>query len=67
MWTVRRVKDGEVHTGRTRVQEPVANDSYDALVTAHARGLGAVSRSIAEMIRSSRAKDVAATATGTTR
>jgi len=67
MWTVRRVKDGEVHTGRKRVQEPVANDSYDALVTAHARALGEVSRSIAEMIRSSRAKDVAATATGTTR
>jgi hypothetical protein len=50
-----------------RVQQPVANDSYDALVTAHARALAEVSRSIAEMIRSSRAKDVAATATGTSR
>jgi hypothetical protein len=67
MWTVRRVKDGEVRTGRMRVQQPVANDSYDALVSAHARALSEVSRSIAEMIRSSRAKDVAATATGTSR
>jgi uncharacterized lipoprotein YmbA len=67
MWTVRRVKDGEVQTGRMRVQQAVANDSYDALVTAHARALSEVSRSIAETIRASREKDLAAAATGASR
>jgi uncharacterized protein len=62
MWTVRRVKDGEVQTGRMRVQQAVANDSYDELVTAHARALADVSRSIAEMIRSSREREMAAAA-----
>ena len=68
MWTVRRMKDGEVQTGRRRVQQAVANDSYDALVSAHAHALADVSRSIAEMIRSSREREAAtAAATGASR
>jgi uncharacterized lipoprotein YmbA len=62
MWTVRRTRDGEVQTGRMRVREAAANDSYDALVTAHARALADVSRSIAQMIRSSRERETAASA-----
>jgi uncharacterized lipoprotein YmbA len=68
MWTVRRVKDGEVQTGRMRVRQAVANDSYDELVSAHARALADVSRSIAEMIRASRERELAAAAaTGASR
>jgi uncharacterized protein len=68
MWTLRRAKDGEIRTGRARVRQAVANDSYDELVSAHARALADVSRSIAETIRSSRERELAATAaTGASR
>ena len=68
MWTLRRAKDGEVQTGRMRVQQAVANGSYDALVSAHAQALADVSRSIADMIRSSRERGTeAAGSTGVSR
>jgi len=68
MWTVRRVKDGEVRTGRMTAREAVADNSYEELVAAHARALADVSRSIAETIRSSREQNSAATAaTGASR
>jgi len=60
MWTVRRTKDGEQQTGRVRVQEAVSDAGYEALVAAHGRALGAVSRDIAEAIRAARQRDVAA-------
>jgi uncharacterized protein len=60
MWTVRRTKDGEQQTGRVRAQEPVSGPGYEALVAAHARALADVSRDIAEAIRGSRQKDLAA-------
>ena len=60
MWTVRRTKDGEQQTGRVRVQEAVSGAGYEALVAAHGRALGSVSRDIAEAIRAARQRDVAA-------
>jgi uncharacterized lipoprotein YmbA len=60
MWTVRRMKDGEQETARTRVHEAVAGTGYDELVAAHTRALAAVSRNIAEAIRRSRQKELAA-------
>jgi uncharacterized lipoprotein YmbA len=60
MWTVRRLKDGEQGSGRVRVHEPIAGQGYDELVNAHVRAIGEVSRSIADAIRVSRQKDLAA-------
>jgi uncharacterized lipoprotein YmbA len=60
MWTVRRMKDGEQETGRARVYEAAAGSGYDELVAAHTRALAAVSRNIAEAIRLSRQKELAA-------
>jgi uncharacterized lipoprotein YmbA len=62
---VRRVNNGEQQTGRVRVKEAVAGEGYHELVTAHARAIDTASRSIAEAIRSSRQKEVAAAPPGT--
>jgi uncharacterized lipoprotein YmbA len=67
MWTVRRAKDGEQQTGRARVQEGVAGPGYDELVMAHARAIAEVSRGIADVIRASRQRELAAAATGASR
>jgi uncharacterized lipoprotein YmbA len=60
IWAVRRTKDGELQTGRVRLQERVSGGDYEALVAAHARALNAVSRDIADAIRALRQRDVAA-------
>jgi uncharacterized lipoprotein YmbA len=59
MWTVRRARDGAQQTGRMQVLEVVEAEGYEALVSAHARAIAALSRNIAEVIRVSRQKDVA--------
>jgi uncharacterized protein len=53
LWTVQRSsKEGVVSkTGRSMVQQPIAGKGYDALVVAHSRALGEISREIAESIR----------------
>jgi uncharacterized protein len=51
LWTVRRAS-GEPSTGRSLVREPVGGEGYDALADAHSRALAALSRQIAEAIRS---------------
>lgn len=66
MWTVRRAKDGEQHTGRARIHEAVAGAGYGELVNAHTRAIAGLSRTIAEAIRASRQNDVAS-ATGVPR
>ena len=52
LWSVRPPKGGSPRTGRSVVREPVGAAGYDALVAAHSRALAAVSRDIAEALRS---------------
>ena len=64
VWTVRRVRaNGAPQTGRVRLQEPVAGESYQALVAAHSRAIAVLSGKIAESIRASQQNDVAAAPT----
>ena len=51
IWTVRRTKDGKIETGRTSVREPMQEGSFDALATAHSRGVAKLSQDIADAIR----------------
>ncbi len=51
VWTVSRTKDGRGTTGRTTVREPVQDKSYDALVAAHSRAVGRLSRDIADAVQ----------------
>ena len=53
-WTIRRAS-GQPTTGRSVVREPIGGDGYDGLVAAHSRALAALSRQIAEAIRSGNA------------
>lgn len=51
VWTVRRTQDGQAQTGRTSVREPVAGAGYADLAAAHSRALAALSRDIAQELR----------------
>jgi hypothetical protein len=51
-WSIRRSAGGELRTGSSVVREPVAGSGYEPLVAAHSRALDAVSREIAETLRS---------------
>lgn len=51
-WSILSRAKGEPKTGRSVVREPVGAAGYDALVAAHSRALAALSRDIAEAIRS---------------
>jgi len=51
VWSLRRTQDGRSETGRTRVREPAAGAGYDALAAAHSRALAALSRDIADALR----------------
>ena len=54
-WSVSYGVDGAAQGGRSVVREPTGGNSYDDLVAAHGRALAAVSRDIAEAIRSAAA------------
>jgi uncharacterized protein len=51
LWSVRRAAGGAPRTERSSVRETVSGPGFDALVAAHSRALGAVSRDIAGAIR----------------
>jgi uncharacterized protein len=51
VWTVRRVKDGRLQTGRTTVREPASGRGYDALAAAHSRAVARLSQNIADAVR----------------
>jgi uncharacterized protein len=51
VWTVRRVKDGKLQTGRTTVREPTSERGYDALAAAHSRAVARLSQDIAGAVR----------------
>jgi uncharacterized protein len=53
LWTVKRVSDGALRTGRSIVRESTGGGSYDAVVAAHSRALATISHEIAGAIRSS--------------
>lgn len=54
LWTVQPLSqpEAESKSGRSRVEEPITGNGYEAIVAAHSRALGVVSREIAEAIRS---------------
>jgi uncharacterized lipoprotein YmbA len=52
LWTVKRVSDGLLRTGRSTARESSSGGGYDAVVAAHSRALATISREIAEAIRS---------------
>jgi uncharacterized lipoprotein YmbA len=49
-WSIRRVEGSAETSGRSSVKESAAGSGYDALVAAHSRALGAVSREIAQAL-----------------
>ncbi len=51
VWTVRNASGDASSAGRTTVREPVADAGYAALVAAHSRALGKLSRDLAGAIR----------------
>jgi uncharacterized lipoprotein YmbA len=51
VWIVRRMRDNKSTTGRTALREPASAAGYDALVAAHSRALGQMSRDIADAVR----------------
>src|SRR5262247_2734770 len=51
VWTVSRTKDGKSQTGRTTVREIASDKGYDALASAHSRGLARLSQDIAGAVR----------------
>jgi uncharacterized lipoprotein YmbA len=51
VWTVRRIKDGQLQTGRTTVREPAPERGYDALAAAHSRAVARLSQDIAGALR----------------
>jgi uncharacterized protein len=52
LWTVKRVSDGVLRTGRSTARESSSGGSYDAVAAAHSRALATISREIAEALRS---------------
>lgn len=57
VWSLRRTTGGASKTGRSLVREPVDAVGYDPLVAAYSRALLAVSRDLAEAIRSETAME----------
>ncbi len=51
LWTVKRVSDGILRTGRSTARESSSGGTYDAVVAAHSRALATISREIAEAVR----------------
>ena len=51
LWSVRHTGGGTSRTGRSVVNEKVAGESYDVLVAAYGRAFAAVSKDIAQAIR----------------
>jgi uncharacterized lipoprotein YmbA len=51
LWTVKRVSDGVLRTGRSTARESSRGGSYETMVAAHSRALAAISHEIAEDIR----------------
>jgi len=51
LWTVKRVSDGILRTGRSTARESSSGGTYEAVVAAHSRALATISREIAEAIR----------------
>jgi hypothetical protein len=53
LWTVKRVSDGVLRTGRSMARESSGRGAYEAVAAAHSRALATISHEIAEAIRSS--------------
>jgi len=51
LWTVKRVSDGALRTGRSMARESTGGGTYEAVVAAHSRALATISHEIAEAIR----------------
>lgn len=55
IWTIQRAGSKEQRTDSTHVQEPVPDESYDAVVAAYGRAIFAVSQAIASTLQVSEA------------
>lgn len=53
LWTVKRVSDGVMRTGRSTARESCGGGTYEPMAAAHSRALATISREIADAIRSS--------------
>jgi len=51
VWAVRRMRDGFVQTHRTRVSEPVRDNSFESLAAAHSLAAARLSQGIAGVVR----------------
>jgi len=51
VWSVSRLKDGKLQTGRTTTREPTADGSFDALAAAHSRAVARLSQDLANAVR----------------
>ena len=51
VWSVARIKDGKLQTGRTTAREAAAERSFDALAAAHSRAVGRLSQDLANAVR----------------
>ncbi len=51
LWTVKRISDGALRTGRSTARESGSGGSYEALAAGHSRALATISRDIAEALR----------------
>ncbi len=52
LWMIKRQSDGVSRTGRSTAKESSGGGNYEAVVAAHSRALGTISREISEAIRS---------------
>ena len=50
LWTVRRLADGQLRSGRTALSQRPADASFDAIVVAHAQSLARIGDEIAQVI-----------------
>jgi uncharacterized lipoprotein YmbA len=51
VWTVRRMQDGKIETGRSTFREPAKDKGYDALAAAHSQAIARMSQDIADALR----------------
>ena len=52
LWTVRRMSDGQMRSGRTALSQRPVDASFDAIVVAHAQSLARIGDEIAQVILS---------------
>lgn len=57
LWSIHNGISGAPVTGRSKISEPIANKEFEALVTGYSKALAAVSRELAQAIRTIQTKE----------